>query len=112
MRSTTRMMVVAGSAALALCAGGGIASAKPNTDAIVNSTCTYPQVIAAANAQDPATTAELTSSPLAVGWLQGFIAAPPGSQQRRNMAAQAAQFQQVQTYSGLINSVAAACKNY
>ena len=54
MRLITRVMVSSACATAALIGGSGIASAEPNADAIYNSTCTYPQVLAALNAQDPA----------------------------------------------------------
>ena len=48
---TTRSIVGAGGLLLSLIAGGGIASAAPDVSALSNSTCTYPQVMAALNAQ-------------------------------------------------------------
>ena len=50
MRLATRMIAGVCGVAGSLIVGSGIAAAAPNIDAIVNSTCTYPQVIAALNA--------------------------------------------------------------
>lgn len=91
-------------------AGAGTAAAAPDTSAIVNSQCTYPQVIAALNAQDPGAAAELTSSPLATGWLQSLVAAGPA--QRQQMITQVQGLPRLQPYTGLINQVAYSCANY
>lgn len=109
-RLTTRLMIGGAGAMLSLIAASGIASAEPNVEAIVNSTCTYPQVIAAANAQDPGITSQLTSNPMAAGWLQSFVASPPDG--RRQMLKQVQGIPELQQYTGLINSVASNCKNY
>ncbi|HEX2214440.1 MAG TPA: hemophore-related protein, partial [Mycobacterium sp.] len=53
MRSTTKLVVASGGLALLLSAGAGIASAQPDVETIVNSPCTYPQVIAALNPDSP-----------------------------------------------------------
>lgn len=110
MRLTTRLMIGSAGATLSLFAFSGIASAEPNVEAIVNSTCTYPQVIAALNAKDPATAQQLTSNPLATGWLQSLVASPPAG--RRQMIAQIQGAPELAQYAGLINSVAASCNNY
>lgn len=47
-----RLAVVAGGLTLSLTAAA-VASADPNEDLVVNTTCSYPQVVAALNAQDP-----------------------------------------------------------
>jgi hemophore-related protein len=96
--------------ALALSAGGGIASARPDVEAIVNSTCTYPQVMAALNVQSPDAANKITSNPMANGWLQSLIAAPP--EQRRTMLQQAQGVPEVQQNAGLINQVTNTCNNY
>jgi hemophore-related protein len=90
--------------------GAGVASAAPDTNAIVNSTCTYPQVMAALNAENPDVAAQVTGNPLANSWLQQLVAAPPA--QRQVMVNQAQQVPAVQQYSGLIGQVANTCNNY
>jgi len=109
MLSTTKLIVATGGVALALSAGAGIASAAPE-DAIINSTCTYPQVMAALNAQDPALANQLATYPPANSWLQGLIAAPPD--QRRVLVAQAKAVPAVQQYTGVITAVANTCNNF
>jgi hemophore-related protein len=110
---TYRMLpMMAGAAAAAALSIGGAATATaaPDTTAIVNSSCTYPQVMAALNAQDPGVAAELSASPMATGWLQNLVAAGPA--QRQQMINQVQGMPRVQQYTGLISSVANSCNNY
>ncbi len=90
MLSRAKLVVVAAGLVLSLGTGAGIASAEPDTSAIVNSTCTYPQVMAALNDQSPNLANELNANPLAVGWLQPAL----------------------QPYIPVINQVAHTCNNY
>ncbi|MFZ0835644.1 MAG: hemophore-related protein [Mycobacterium sp.] len=106
-----KLALGAGGLALALSAGAGMASADPNLDPIVNSTCTYPQVISALNAQSPQTARVLNSAPQVQAGLQDFLAAP--RDQRLVMA------QQIQSnpgglgpYLGVIQNVFSVCNNY
>jgi hemophore-related protein len=110
MRFTARLILVSGGLLLSLITGGGIASAAPDVNAIVNSTCTYPQVMAALNAQNPDVANQVSSNPMATTWLQQLIASPPDG--RRQMIAQAQGVPAVQQYAGLISQIANTCKNY
>lgn len=110
MRMTTKLAVCFGGLLVAAGTGAGIASAEPDVEAIVNSPCTYPQVIAALNAQNPGVAAQLTGNPMAVGWLQGLVNANPDG--RRAMIAQIQGYPELQTYAGTINSVASSCSRY
>jgi hemophore-related protein len=110
MRFTARLSLVSGGLLLSLITGGGIASAAPDVNAIVNSTCTYPQVMAALNAQNPDVANQVSSNPMATTWLQQLIASPPDG--RRQMIAQAQGVPAVQQYAGLISQIANTCKNY
>ncbi len=110
MLSKTKLVVASAGLALALSTGAGIASAQPDTSSIVNSTCTYPQVMAALNAQNPGVAAELNSQPVAVGWLQNLVAAPPA--QRQRMVNQVQGLPALQPYMPVIYQVASTCSNY
>ena len=110
MLSRTKLVVAAAGLALFLSAGAGIASATPDASAIINSTCTYPQVTAALNDQSPETANELNASPLASGWLQGLVAAPPD--QRAQMIQQVQGFPGMQQYMPVIFQVANTCNRY
>jgi hemophore-related protein len=110
MLSRTKLVVTFAGLALSLSAGAGIASATPDASAIVNSTCTYPQVMAALNDQNPGVANELNANPLAVGWLQGLVAAPPD--QRAQMVQQVQGTPALQPYMPVIFQVANTCNRY
>lgn len=103
------MSAAAAALALSVGVGAGVASADP-MDAVINTTCNYGQVMAALNAQDPGAAAKLTSNPMAVGWLNSFLAAPP--ERRVGMAAQLQAMPGASAYVGLVQSVAGSCNNY
>jgi len=106
----TKLVVASAGAALALSTGAGIASAQPGVEAVVNSTCTYEQVTTTLNDLNPAVAAELNTSPMASGWLQRLIAAPPD--ERRGMVQQIQSFPGLQPYLPVIYKVAAVCDQY
>jgi hemophore-related protein len=110
MLSTMKLVVALGGVALSLTAGSGMASAEPDVNPIINSTCTYPQVMAALNDQSPELADQLSSTPAANAWLQGLIAASPD--QRKIMVAQAQAMPGVQQYTPVILQVANTCNNY
>src|SRR5262245_42606051 len=110
MLSKVKLVVVSAGVALSLSAGAGIASAQPDMSAIVNSTCTYPQVMAALNVADPGVAAEFNAEPAAVGWLQSLVAAPPP--QRALMVRQVQALPALQPYMPVIFKVANTCNNY
>jgi hemophore-related protein len=107
--SLTRLAAAAGGVALALTAGAGIASADP-LDPIINTTCSYGQVMAALNAQSPGAAAQLNASPIAQSYLRQFLASAPP--QRAAMAAQIQAMPQAAPYFGIVQSVAGTCNNY
>jgi hemophore-related protein len=107
--SLTRLAAAVGGVALALTAGAGIASADP-LDPIINTTCSYGQVMAALNAQSPGAAAQLNASPIAQTYLRQFLASPPP--QRAAMAAQIQAMPQAAPYFGIVQSVAGVCNNY
>lgn len=108
--SVTKALVAASGAALAIVAAPGIASADPNVEAIVNSTCTYPQVLAALNAQDPGVASQIQANPTAVATLQNFVGSGPEA--RRQVVTQYQNVPAVQQYISLIIGVANTCNNY
>lgn len=110
MLSSTKLAVAVGGLALTLTAGAGIASAEPDVGVIVNSTCTYPQVMAALNAQSPDLANQLSANPAATAWLQSLIASPPDG--RRQMVRQAQTVPAIQQYTPVIMQVANTCNNF
>jgi hypothetical protein len=51
--SLTRLAAAVGGLAVAFAAGAGVASATPDLGPAVNTTCSYPQLVSALNAQGP-----------------------------------------------------------
>jgi hemophore-related protein len=98
--------VAVGSAAVALTAAAGVASADPVTD----TTCNYGQVMAALNATDPATAAQFNQSPMAQSYLRKFLAAPPAKRVQMEQEIQA--MPQAAGFMGTIQQVAQVCNNY
>jgi hemophore-related protein len=107
---SARLAAVVSCLVLPLTAGSAVASAEPDLSPIINTTCTYPQVIAALNAQDKAAADQLTSSPTAQSMLQRFLASPPD--QRQKMAQRVQGIPQAQQYFGTIQQVASTCNGY
>ncbi|KLO28557.1 hypothetical protein ABW16_12830 [Mycolicibacter heraklionensis] len=108
--SLTRFAVAAGSAAVALSAGAGFAAAAPDLDSVINTTCTYSQVTAALNAENPAAAAKLNANPMVGSILQSFLSSTPA--QRQEQAAQLRTMPAAQQYMDTITSVAGSCNNY
>src|ERR1700757_2907253 len=109
-RSLISSAVAGGGLVLSLVAGAGIASADPGMDAAINTTCTYPQVVVALNAQSPAAAAKFNNSAMAQGWLRSFLAYPPP--QRAQMAQQAQGMPGAAQYIGIIGQIATTCNNF
>ena len=108
--SLTRLAAAVGGAALALTAAAGVASAEPDLGPIINTTCSYGQVMAALNAQSPGAAAQLNASPIAQSYLRQVLASPPP--QRVAMAQQIQAMPQAAPYFGVVQSVAGVCNNY
>ena len=110
MQSKLSFLVGLGVVSAAMLAGGGTASAAPDLSAIANSTCSYPQVVAALNAQSPAAAQRLAASPMATSWLQQLVASPPDK--RQQMLGDVQGLPALQQYTGLIAQVGTTCSNY
>ena len=104
--SLGKLAAAVGGVAVALSAATGVASADP----IIDTTCNYGQVMAALNATDPATAAQLNESPMAQSYLRQFLAAPPPK--RVQMAQQIRAMPQAAQFMGTIENVAGVCNNY
>jgi hemophore-related protein len=74
--STTKLVVALGGLALTLTAGAGVASADPDLGPILNTTCTYSQVMAALDEQSPELADEFSAQPAAQSMLSTFLASP------------------------------------
>ncbi|OBG19122.1 hypothetical protein A5765_02420 [Mycolicibacterium celeriflavum] len=108
--SLSKIAVGFGGLALALTAGSGIASAQPNLDSAVNTTCSYAQLEAAANAADPSMASKLASNPMLQSGIRQFLAAPRA--QRQMMAQRIASMPANQPYLGLYQQIFDTCQNF
>jgi hemophore-related protein len=108
--SLSKLAVAVGGLALSFTAGAGVASADPDLGPMVNTTCSYPQVMSALNAQDPATAAQFSAFPANESLLRQFLASPPS--QRLRMAQMMQSAPGNQQYFGLIEQVFNTCNNY
>ena len=106
----TRLAVAVGGLALSLTAGVGVASADPDLGPAVNTTCTYPQFVAALNAQDQEAAAAFNASPATQSGLRQFLAAPPD--QRQTMADKMANAPANKPYFGIVQKAFNTCNNY
>lgn len=104
--SRIKVAVAVGGLALTLAAGTGVASADPRLDSAVRTTCTYPQVMAALEAQEPMA----GSSPVLQDMLRQFLGAP--TPQRQQMAEAIAGYPANQPYLGLLQTVFDTCNNF
>lgn len=107
--SLTRLAAATGGLALSLTAGIGAAAADP-LDPAVNTTCNYSQVVAAMDAQSPATAAQFNATPAAQSFLQQFLASPPP--QREQMLQQAQETPEAAPFVNMVEPLANACNNY
>ena len=106
----SRLAVAVGSLTLSLTAGAGVASADPDLGPAVNTTCTYDQLVAALNAQDPTIAAALNASPEAQSGLRQFLAGSPS--QRKQIAQQIVSNPDSQPYIGVLQRTFDTCNNY
>jgi hemophore-related protein len=83
---------------------------RPNEDSIVNTTCSFPQFVAALNAEDPRAAQQFAITPAAQSWVGSYLAAPPD--QRRQMLRGAQSIPEAQQYIETVLRVANTCKDY
>lgn len=108
--TSTRLAIAIAGLALSATAGTGVASADPDLSPVINTTCSYSQIVSALNAQDPAVAAQLNESPVAQSYLRSFLASGPD--QRLQMAQRLQSIAQAQQYFGLVTQVANTCSQY
>ncbi|KWX24405.1 hypothetical protein AFM11_10600 [Mycolicibacterium wolinskyi] len=109
--SRLKLAIAAGGFALAaLPFSVGVASAEPDFGAVVNTTCTYEQVMAALNSQEPALAQQFNASPFAQSALRSFLASGPAERQRTVTQLQGSPM--AAQYFGPIQSIAGSCNNY
>ncbi|KAA0107766.1 hemophore-related protein [Mycolicibacterium sp. P1-5] len=112
-----RRVVVAGSLAAAIAlSSASVSSADPIMDALANTSCTYPQVTAALDAEAPALGRQLSARPDMQANIQQFLAMPMDQRQHALAQQQAANPQlNAMIYAQIgpqITQVANTCMNY
>ncbi len=108
--SWTRLVIAVAGIALSLTTGVAVASADPDLGPLISTTCSYPQAVAALNAQDPGAAQDFGASPPAQAWLRTFLASP--TDQRQRMVQQVQSIGELQQYVGVIQQVAGSCSSY
>ena len=108
--SWARLVTAVAGIALSLTTGVAVASADPDLGPLIDTTCTYPQAVAALNAQAPGPAQDFAASPPAQAWLRSFLASP--RDQRQRMAQQLQSFGGVQQYVGVVQQVVGSCNSY
>jgi hemophore-related protein len=109
-RSMTRLAAAVGTLALPLAAGTAIASAAPDLGPAVNTTCSYPQLVSALNAQGPEAAAAFNQSPALKVGLSQFVVAGP--EKRRQMAQQLVSTPGVEPYLPSIEAAFNTCNSF
>jgi hemophore-related protein len=108
--SLTRLAVAVGGLAVAFAAGAGVASATPDLGPAVNTTCSYPQLVSALNAQGPEAGAAFSQSPVLQAGLRQFLASGPAK--RQQMAQNLATAPAFAPYMGTVEQAFLTCNNF
>ena len=108
--SSTRLVVAFSGLALSLTTGVGVASAQPDMGPLINTTCSYPQVVAALNEQSPDLANQFYAEPMAQSVLRRFLASPVDQRQQTVQRMQGTPLGQ--QYLGPILQIANTCNNY
>jgi hemophore-related protein len=108
--SLTRLAVAVCGLALPLAAGAGIASATPDLGPAVNTTCTYPQLVSALNAQGPEVGAAFSQSPVLQAGLVQFLASGPAK--RTEIAQEMVNAPQFAPYLGTVAQAFNTCNSF
>ncbi|KUI06070.1 hemophore-related protein [Mycobacterium sp. IS-3022] len=108
--SLTTLASGLGGLALLLTAGAGVASAAPDLGPAINTTCTYPQFVAALNAERPEAAAGFNASPPDQSAIQQFLASPPS--ERAAMAQMVASNPGAAQAIPVLQHVFSVCNNY
>ncbi|MFI5509044.1 hemophore-related protein [Mycobacterium sp. NPDC051804] len=109
MRLKAKVLVASGGLLLSMAAGAGTASAQ-DLAPLLNTTCSYSQVIGALTAQNPAAASQLTASPPTVAVVQQYLVSGPA--ERQQMLSRLQTMPGADQYIGLLLGVAASCNNF
>ena len=111
---SARLLAAVGTLALSLIPGTGVASADPDLSPVINTTCSYSQVVSAINVQSPPAGAALSASPTAQAVLRGFLASSPDQRQQivQELESKPESQPYFQQYVGAVLQVANTCNNF
>ena len=104
--SKTLLVSAVGGVAVSIALGAGVASADP----LIDTTCSYPQVVAALNSENPALAEKLNGNPLAAAMVGNFLSAAPSERAQLVQEYQATSWGQ--KYFGQMAAIAGTCNNY
>jgi hemophore-related protein len=112
--SLTKLAAAIAGLAFSLTGGAGVASADPDLGPVINTTCSYSQVVSALNAQNPAAAAGLNASPSAQAALRGFLVSTPDQREQivQELESKPGSQPYIQQYTGPVLQVANTCNNY
>ena len=108
--SLSKLVIVGGGLALSLGVGAGVASATPDLGPAVNTTCSYPQIVSAVNAQGPEIATAFNQSPQLQVGVQAFLASGPAK--RQQMAQEFANAPGIGPYLPAIQNAFATCNSF
>ncbi|WP_068176385.1 hemophore-related protein [Mycobacterium sp. UM_CSW] len=83
---------------------------QPDQDWIVNTKCSFPQFVAALNAEDIRAAQQFAITPAAQSWVGSYLASSPD--QRRQMLRRAQSIPDARQYIDTMLRVASTCKNF
>jgi hemophore-related protein len=108
--SFARLIAAGGGLALSLAVAAGVASAQPDFEPMINTTCTYDQAMAAIHAENPIAAQYLDSSPPNLEFLRVFIGSTPD--QRRSLISQVQNNPGAAEAFPVIQQMFASCNKY
>lgn len=108
--SRRNLVVALGGLAVVVPLSTGTAAAQPDLGPVVNTTCSYGQVMAALNDQRPDLARQFNTQPAAQAMLSSFLASPVSERQRTVNSLQGNPI--AQAYLGPIMQIAGSCANY
>ena len=108
--SPTKLAAAVAGAAVCMIAEAGIASASPDLGPAVNTTCNYPEVVAALGAQGPETIGLFNQNRALQLGLQQFLVSGPAK--RQQMAQQLVSSPAVQPYLPAVEQAFLTCKDF
>jgi hemophore-related protein len=111
-RKVSLLTITFGIGAVSMASGPGTASAQPDITALVNTTCSYGQIMAALNTEAPDVARQLTAYPMAQARLQQFLALPIDQREQMAQSALATNPQLQQQNGEVLVQVASTCSNY